>query len=112
MKKMVRDFEFRRGRYNQNNYQKTMFYTNWLDEPVELDANRFQQILKIWQNVLGRIRNPWKKWCAIPSSDEGDMTKTITKKQCSTPANLMNRLNWMATGCKIFWKFDIMFLEE
>ena len=29
----------------------------------------------------------------IPSSEERDMIKTITKNQCSTPANLMNRLN-------------------
>ena len=76
LKKMVRDSKFGRGRYNQNNYQKTMFYTNWLDEPVELDANRFQKILKIWQNVPGRVRNPWKKWCIIPSSEKGDMIKT------------------------------------
>ena len=74
--------------------------------------NRLQKFLKIWHKVPKRIRNPWKKWCAISSSEEGDIIKTITKKQCSTPANLMNRLNWMATGCKIFWKFDIMFLEE
>ena len=29
----------------------------------------------------------------IPSSEEGDMIKTITKNQCSTPADLMNQLN-------------------
>ena len=80
MKKMVCDSEFGWGRYDQNNYQKTVFYTSWLDEPVELDANWLQKILKIWHNVPGRIRNPWKKQCVIPSSDEGDMTKTITKK--------------------------------
>ena len=28
----------------------------------------------------------------IPSSEEEDMIKTITKNQCSTLANLMNRL--------------------
>ena len=79
-KKMVRDSEFERGRYDQNNYQKIVLYTSWLDEPVEPDANRLQKILKVWQNVHGRIKNPWKKWCAIPSLDEGDMIKTITKK--------------------------------
>ena len=31
----------------------------------------------------------------IPSSEEGDMIKTITKNQCSTPANSMNQLNWL-----------------
>ena len=43
------------------------------------------------------------------------MIKTITKNQCSTPADSMNRLNQMPTcrtGCKKFWKFDRMFLEE
>ena len=29
----------------------------------------------------------------IQSSEEGDMIKTITKHQCSTPADLMNQLN-------------------
>ena len=29
----------------------------------------------------------------VPSSEEGDMIKTITKNQCSTPADSMNRLN-------------------
>ena len=31
----------------------------------------------------------------IWSSEEGDMIKTITKNQCSTPANSMNQLNWL-----------------
>ena len=59
-----------------------MFYIGWLDElaePSELDANRsnwLQKILKIWQNVPGRVRNPWKKRCAILSSEKGDMIKT------------------------------------
>ena len=43
---------------------KSVFYTNWLDEPIEPDSNQsnqWQNFLKIWQNVFGRIRNPWKK---------------------------------------------------
>ena len=54
-KKMVVDSEFGRGRYDQNNYQKSVFYTGWTGcQP----ANRLQKILKILQNVPGRIRNP------------------------------------------------------
>ena len=44
----------------------------------------------------------------IPSSEEGDMIKTITKNQCSTPADLMNRLNRLPTSrpvAKIFETF-------
>ena len=40
---------------------KSVFYTGWLDEPAEPDANRsnrLQKILKIWHNVFGRVRNP------------------------------------------------------
>ena len=76
-----------------------VFYLSWLNEPAEPaepDANwstRWKKIMKIWQNVPRRVRNPWKKWCIIPSLEEGDMIKTITKNQCSTPADLMNRLN-------------------
>ena len=53
-KKMVRNSEFGKGRYDQNNYQKSVFYTGWLDEPVEATepdanrSNRLQKILKIW----------------------------------------------------------------
>ena len=54
----------------------------------------------------------------IPSSDEGYTIKTITKNQCFTPADSMNRLPTgqpaanRSTGCKKFLKFDRMFLEE
>ena len=34
----------------------------------------------------------------IPSSDEGDMIKTITKNKCFTLADLMNRLNRLPTS--------------
>ena len=43
---------------------KSVFYTNWLNEPAEPDANRsnrLQKNFKIWQNIPGRVRNPWKK---------------------------------------------------
>ena len=79
-----------------------VFYLSWLNEPAEPaepaepDANwsnRWKKILKIWQNVPSRVKNQLKKWCVIPSSEEGDMIKAITKNQCSTPADSMNRLN-------------------
>ena len=35
LKKTVCDSKFGRGRYDQNNYQKSVFYTGWLDEPAE-----------------------------------------------------------------------------
>ena len=60
LKKTVHDFKFGRGRYNQNNYQKSVFYTGWLDEPAEP---------------------------AEPAANQ-------------------------STGCKKFWKFYRMFLEE
>ena len=34
----------------------------------------------------------------IPCSEEGDMIKKITKNQCSTPADSMNRLNVLPTS--------------
>ena len=64
LKKTVCDSKFRRGRYDQNDYQKSVFYTGWLDEPAEPAepaANQLigcKKILKILQNVPGRIRNP------------------------------------------------------
>ena len=59
-----------------------------------------------------------KKWYTISSSEKGDMIKIITKNQCSTLADSMNRLNRLnrmptsRTSCKKSWKFDRMFLEE
>ena len=50
-----------------------------LVEPVELIAHpvdQLRKILKFWHNVPWRIRNPIKKRCVIPSSDNGEMTKT------------------------------------
>ena len=41
---MVRNSKFEKGRYDQNNYQKSVFYTGWLDEPAELDANRLNRM--------------------------------------------------------------------
>ena len=81
-KKAVRNSKLGKRRYDQNNYQQSVFYTGWLDEPAKLAepdsnwSNRLQKILKIWQNVPGRVRNPWKKRCAIPSLNEGAMIKT------------------------------------
>ena len=92
-----------------------VFYLSWLNEPAEPaepDANwsnRWKQILKFWQNVPSRVRNPLKKWCMIPSSEEGDMIKTITKNQCSTPADLMNwlnRLNRLPTSRPVAKNFE------
>ena len=53
-----------------------------------------------------------KKRYAISSSEKGDVIKIITKNQCSTSADSMNRLNRMPTGCKKFWKFDIWKSKE
>ena len=44
---MVHDSEFGRGRYDQNNYQKLVFYTSWLDESAELATNRSTGCKKI-----------------------------------------------------------------
>ena len=46
LKKMVHDSKFRRGRYDQNNYQKLVFYTGWLDEPA---ANQPTGCKKFWK---------------------------------------------------------------
>ena len=59
-----------------------------------------------------------KKRVHNSASEKEDMIKIITKNQCSTPADSMNRLNRLnrmptgQTGCKKSWKFDRMFLEE
>ena len=81
-KKMVHDSEFGRGRYDQNNYQKSVFYTDWLDEPVEPaepDANQSNRLQKFWK-FDRMFLEEWgiheKKWCAIPCSEKGDMIKT------------------------------------
>ena len=42
----------------------------------------------------------------IPSSEEGDMIKTITKNQCSTPADSMNRLNRLPTSRPVAKNFE------
>ena len=42
----------------------------------------------------------------IPSSEEGDMIKTITKNQCSTPADLMNRPNRLPTSRPVVKNFE------
>ena len=42
----------------------------------------------------------------IPSLEEGDMIKTITKNQCSTPADLMNRLNRLPTSRTVAKNFE------
>ena len=41
----------------------------------------------------------------IPTLEEGDMIKTITKNQCSTPADLMNRLPTSRPVAKNFENF-------
>ena len=41
----------------------------------------------------------------IPSSEEGDMIKTITKNQCSTPVDSMNRLPTIRPVAKNFENF-------
>ena len=46
------------------------------DESVAYPIDQLRKILKFWYNVPWRIRNLTKKWCTIPSSDEGEMTKT------------------------------------
>ena len=55
LKKTVHDSKFRRGRYDQNNYQKSVFYTGWLDEPAEpaeQDANRSNRLQKNLENLI------------------------------------------------------------
>ena len=42
----------------------------------------------------------------IPSLEEGDMVKTITKNQCSTPADSMNRLNRLPTSRPVAKNFE------
>ena len=45
----------------------------------------------------------------IPSSEEGDMIKKITKNQCSTPTdsmNRLNRLNWLPTSRPVAKNFE------
>ena len=91
---------------------KLVFYLNWLNEPAEPaepDANWsnwWKKIMKIWQNVPSIVINPLKKWCMISSSEEGDMIKTITKNQCYTPAELMNRLKRLLTSRPVAKNFE------
>ena len=50
-------------------------------------------------NVCRRIGNPTKKkWCAIPSSDEGEMTKT------SQSAQDLDRLQRAPIELKFMWR--------
>ena len=42
----------------------------------------------------------------IPSLEEGDMIKTIIKNQCFTPADSINRLNWLPTSRPVAKNFE------
>ena len=76
---------------------KSVFYIGWLDEPAEPDANRSKKIWKFDRMFLEEWGIHEKKWCAILSSKKRDMIKIITKNQCSTSADSMNRLNRLPT---------------
>ena len=74
LKKVVRNSEFGKGRYDQNNYQKSVFYTGWLDEPAESAepaANQPTSCKKFW-----KFYRMFLEEYLIPSLDEGDTIKT------------------------------------
>ena len=91
---------------------QTCSYELWLNWNFVDRPSLLRKTFKFWQNVPSIVRNPLKKRCMIPSSEEGDMIKTITKNQCSTPAEPAEPAANQPTGCKKFWKFYRMFLEE
>ena len=48
--------------------------------PIELVPNQFIRLrknLKLYQKIPWRIRNLKKKWCSIPSLNEGEQAKTM-----------------------------------
>ena len=101
-----------------------MFYLNWLNEPAELAEpdgnrlNRWQKILKIWQNVPRRVRNPWKKMVHDSEFGRGRYDQNNYQKSVfytdwlDEPAESAEPAANQPTGCKNFWKFYRMFLEE
>ena len=100
---------------------KSVFYTGWLDEPAEPTepdanrSNRLQKILKIWQNVPGRVRNPWKKMVCNSKFEWGSHDQNNYQKSVFYTGWLDEPAEPTAnqpTGWKNFWKFDRMFLEE
>ena len=98
-----------------------MFYLSWLNEsaePAEPDANwsnQWKKILKIWQNVPSRVRNPLKKKVHDSKFGRGRYEQNNYQK-------LVFYTGWLdepaepaanqPNGCKKFWKFYKMFLEE
>ena len=98
-----------------------MFYLSWLNkpaEPAEPDANRsnrWKKILKIWQNVPRRVRNPWKKMVHDSEFGRGRYDQNNYQKSVfytdwlDEPAEPATN---QPTGCKKIWKFYRMFLEE
>ena len=89
-----------------------VFYLSYLNEPTEPaepNANwstRWRKILKIWQNVPSRVRNPLKKTVHDSKFGRGRYDKKITKNQCSTSADSMNRLNRLPTSRLVAKKFE------
>ena len=73
---MVHDSEFGRERYDQNNYQKSVFYTGWLDEPAANQPIGCKKFWKFYRMFLKEKGIHKKKWFLIPSLDKGDTIKT------------------------------------
>ena len=72
----------------------------------------FQKILKIWQNVPSRVRNPLKKTVHDSMFGRGRYDKKNYQKSVFYTGWLDEPVANHPTGCKKFWKFYRMFLEE
>ena len=75
----------------------------WLNWNFGDWLSRLRKNLKFWYNIPWRTRSPLKKWCAIPSTDEGDMIET------SPSAPYSNLLLWTPIELK-FWGDVTFFL--
>ena len=75
-------------RENRPNQCNVFIKRDCLVEPVELVPNWFnwlRKILKLYQKIPRRIRNPTKKRRSIPSPNKGELTEIMQRVPCRRP---------------------------